>query len=143
MPDLRTIIVLHVSTGELELLGSIARWIGGRTVIKSGHIASSLSSFPSSFRTTFRFSFSNSTSAILGSPTSCPMTAIFEGSSLDISSSNTLPRVNPFATYRFTDVILPVKRRTPLCEERRVVIGSSLRERERAIDRPIVQAARH
>jgi hypothetical protein len=39
-----------------------------------------------------------------------------------------------------TDIIFPVKRRVPCWEERSVEIGSSLRERERAMERPMVHA---
>jgi hypothetical protein len=55
-------------------------------------------------------------------------------------SRRTEPRVKPEVTVRVTDIILPVKRRMPSSEERRVVRGSCFRERERAIERPICQA---
>lgn len=56
------------------------------------------------------------------------------------ASSSTQPRVNPSPTRRVTEVILPVKSRTPCSEARREVTGSCLRERERAMERPIFQA---
>jgi hypothetical protein len=55
-------------------------------------------------------------------------------------SRRTDPRVKPDVTVRVTEIILPVKRRIPSSEERRVVRGSCFRERERAIERPICQA---
>ena len=37
-------------------------------------------------------------------------------------------------------MILPVKRRTPFSFSRREIMGSCFRERERAMERPIIQA---
>lgn len=48
--------------------------------------------------------------------------------------------MNPEPTCRETEMILPVKRRVPFWVARRSRIGSSFRERERAIERPIVHA---
>jgi hypothetical protein len=54
----------------------------------------------------------------------------------------TLPRVKPEPTFRVTEVILPVKRRTPCSDLSRGGIGSTFREREMAMERPIAHAGR-
>lgn len=55
-------------------------------------------------------------------------------------SRRTEPRVKPSETVRVTEIILPLKRRIPSSEARRLVRGSCLRERDRAIERPICHA---
>lgn len=59
----------------------------------------------------------------------------------EMGSRSTEPRVKPSVTVRVTEIILPVKRRIPSSEARRVVRGSCFRERERAMERPMDQAA--
>ena len=104
-----------------------------RTVIKSGQIANSLSSFPLAFNTAFKFSFSNSTQSSSSPATPSPP-------SRGMEERMTSPRVKPFETWRVTEMILPVKSSVPFSDLISAVIGSSFKERARAIERPIVHA---
>jgi hypothetical protein len=58
----------------------------------------------------------------------------------DDGSMRTLPRLKPSTTLRVTDTILPMKSRAPLSKARSEVTGSCLRDRARAIVRPMLQA---
>lgn len=63
-----------------------------------------------------------------------------EGLVSEKEERSTEPRVKPSATWRVTEIILPVKRRMPFSDLRIEVTGLIFRERDRAMERPIIQA---
>lgn len=67
--------------------------------------------------------------------------ALEDGELSEKGSRITEPRVKPRATLRVTEIILPVKRRTPCSDLRRDVMGLILLERSIAIARPIDHAS--
>lgn len=103
--------------------------------MRSGHTARVLSGWPGVRRVAERFSFSKSTRREVDG------SWVGKGDAVSVMGERTtLPRVKPEPTFRVTEVTFPVNRRMPRSDLRRARMGSSLREREMAMERPIVHA---